>query len=345
MTTGIESTAIESGDAPGTGLLRRIDPQARWLLERAAAANLPPMHTLSAPQARLQHQESRLRLEGEKVAVHAVQDVVAPTVAGDVRLRVYRPDPKFLSGPAPCLVYLHGGGWTIGDLDSHDNVARRLCLYGRCAVVSVDYRLAPEHKFPAAIDDAIAATRWVAANAPALDIDVGRLAIGGDSAGGNLAAAAAIALRGSDVSLAYQLLLYPCTDMSFDSDSHHRLAEGYLLTRDAMLWFRANYLRDAADRDDWRASPLRCPDLARLPTAYVMTAGFDPLLDEGRAYAERLTAAGVAVGYECFEGMVHGFVGMAGVLAAGGHALHRCGHLLQMAFGLTNDDLRRRPRG
>lgn len=329
---------------------RKLDPQARRLLERAAAAALPEFHTLSADAARRLFRESMARLDGPCLVnpngpAQAVENLLATTPAGAVPVRVYHPDPQFHDGPAPCLVYLHGGGWTMGDLDTHDNICRHLSLYGRCAVVAVDYRLAPEHRFPAAVNDAVEATRWIHANAARLRIDPDRIAVGGDSAGGNLAAVTAIALRASEVPLCYQLLLYPGTDMAYELPSHQRLAEGYFLTRSALLWFRDNYLGSPGDMADWRASPLRCPDLSGLPTTFIVTAGFDPLLDEGRAYAERLTAAGVEVGYECFEGMIHGFASMSGVMAAGLHALHRCGHLLQAAFGTTNVHLHARSSG
>jgi acetyl esterase len=200
-------------------------------------------------------------------------------------------------------------------------------------VVSVDYRLAPEHKFPAAFDDAVAATRWVHANAGALGIDAGRLAVGGDSAGGNLAAAVAIAFRDTrGPRIAMQSLIYPATDMAADTPSHLAFAEGYMLTRDAVLWFKGNYLRGPEDEGDWRASPLRAEDLAGLPSAYLITAGFDPLLDEGRAYADRLRAAGVTVTYECFAGMIHGFVTMGAAIAAAHHAIYRASLGLKRAF-------------
>jgi acetyl esterase len=315
---------------------RKLDPQATLLLQRAAAAGLPALHTLTPEEARSQFRESQRRVGGAPISERAAENIVAGTPAGAIPLRIYQSDPQFHDGALPCLVYFHGGGWTIGDLDTHDNLCRQLAFYGRCVVVSVQYRLAPEHRFPAGVDDAEAATRWVHANAARLGIDPQRIAVGGDSAGGNLAAVTALALRGSDVPLCYQLLLYPSTDLGYAFASHERLAEGYLLNRPTLLWFRDNYLRSATDIDDWRASPLRCPDLAGLPPTYIVTAGFDPLLDEGRAYADRLMAAGVEVGYECFEGMIHGFAGMFGALAAGLHSLHRCGHLLQAAFGTSN---------
>ena len=335
----------------------RLDPQARHLLLRAAAAALPAVHTLSAPEARRLYRESHRRIAGAPLGGISVEDGSAMGAAGRLPLRIYRAvpvattDPRIAGippGPLPCLVYLHGGGWTIGDLETHDNLCRHLALYGRCTVISVDYRLAPEHKFPAAVEDAVAALRWVAGEAGRLGIDPRRIAVGGDSGGGNLAAVAALALRdepGLAFPLAFQLLIYPATDMSLASVSQQRYATGHYLTRADMLWFRANYLRGQADVADlsgeadiadWRASPLRAPSLAGLPPAYVITAGFDPLLDEGRAYAERLAAEGVEVSYECFEGMIHGFATMLGVMAAGLHALHRAGQMLQAAFAAAS---------
>jgi acetyl esterase len=228
------------------------------------------------------------------------------------------------------VVYFHGGGWVCGDLDTHDAVCRGIANHGRCAVVSVDYRLAPEHKFPAAVEDAIAALAWTSANAASLGIDAERLVAGGDGAGGNLAAVAAIAAReGGGPPLAMQILVYPVADQSLDCASYERFGEDYPLTRETMRWCRDHYLRDARDVADWRASPLHAADLARLPPAYVITAGFDPLYDEGKAYAERLMQAGVPVTYECFEGQVHGFLIMGGVMAAANHAVYRIGQAIR----------------
>ena len=310
--------------------MKRLDPQAKAVLERVARANLPPYPQLGAAGARQLYRETRGALAAPPPEVESVEDLRAPGPGGELRLRLYRPPD---AGPLPALVYFHGGGWTIGDLDTHDVVCRELALHGRCAVVSVDYRLAPEHKFPAAVDDSVAATRWVAREAGRLGLDASRIAVGGDSAGGNLAAVVALVARDDGgPPLAMQTLIYPATDMAADAPSHLRYAEGHLLTRDAILWFRGNYLRDAADEADWRASPLKAADLSRLPPAYVITAGFDPLVDEGRAYADRLQAAGVPVTYECFEGMIHGFATMGGVIAAAHHALARCAQGLRLAF-------------
>jgi acetyl esterase len=301
--------------------LAQLDPQARAVLERVARADLPPYPQLGAHGARQLYRETRGALAAPPPEVESVEDLLAPGPAGDIRVRLYRPRGAADAGPLPALVYFHGGGWTIGDLDTHDVVCRELADLARCAIASVDYRLAPEHKFPAAVDDAVAATRWVAREAGRLGIDARRIAVGGDSAGGNLAAVVALVARDEGgPPLAMQTLIYPATDMAADTASHLRYAEGLLLTRDSIVWFRENYLRDAADEADWRASPLKAPDLARLPPAYVITAGFDPLVDEGRAYADRLQTAGVPVTYECFEGMIHGFVTMGGAIAAAHHA-------------------------
>ena len=314
--------------------MKQLDPQARAVLERVARANLPPYPQLGAAGARQLYRETRGALAAPPPEVESAEDLHAGGPAGDIRVRLYRPRGAADAGPLPALVYFHGGGWTIGDLDTHDVVCRVLADLGRCAVVSVDYRLAPEHKFPAAVDDAVAATRWVASEAARLGLDARRIAVGGDSAGGNLAAVVALIARDDGgPPLAMQTLIYPATDMAADTPSHLRYGEGYLLTRDAILWFRSNYLRDAADEADWRASPLKAADLSRLPPAYVITAGFDPLVDEGRAYVDRLQAAGVPVTYECFEGMIHGFVTMGGAIAAANHALGRCAQGLRRVFG------------
>ena len=307
-----------------------IDPQMKAVIERAAAAGLPPYYRLSAPEARTLYKETRGALTPPAPQVQAVRALEAPGPAGQIPLRLYRgagaPDT------APALVYFHGGGWTIGDLDTHDVVCRMLANRASCAVIAVDYRLGPEHKFPAAVEDCVAATCWICAQAGALGLDAARIAVGGDSAGGNLATVVALALRDTGgPPLVFQALAYPATDQRMDSASHTEFAQGYLLTRDNMLWYRNNYLRPA-DYEDWRASPLLAPDVSRLPPAHIITAGFDPLRDEGRAYSDRLVAAGVPVLYECFEGMAHGFLTMGGVVAAANHAVYRLGQSLTQAF-------------
>jgi acetyl esterase len=311
----------------------QLDPQARAVLERIARANLPPYPQLGPAAVRELYRETRGRLGTAPPEVAHVESLHAAGPAGAVPIRLYRPLGSRADERLPALVYFHGGGWSFGDLDTHDVVCRELGNLARCAVASVDYRLAPEHKFPAAVEDAVAATRWVAREAEALALDPARIAVGGDSAGGNLAAVVALVARDEGgPKLAMQVLIYPATDMAADTPSHGEFADGYVLTRDAILWSRGNYLRSPDDVADWRASPLRARDHSRLPPAYVVTCGFDPLRDEGRAYAERLRAAGVPVTYESFEGMVHGFVTMGGVIAAAHHALYRCAQGLRQAF-------------
>jgi acetyl esterase len=233
----------------------------------------------------------------------------------------------------PALVFYHGGGWVIGDLDTHDVACRQLSNGARCAVFSVEYRLAPEAKFPAAVDDCVAATRYIMAQAASLGIDAKRIAVGGDSAGGNLAAVVCIDARESRHPLpCFQLLVYPATDQRSGHASHVRNAEGYLLTRKVMNYFRGHYLPDEAEWLDWRASPLLATSLAGLPPAYVLTAGYDPLVDEGRAYAERLVADGVKTEYRDFPDMVHGFLLMGGVLDTANEAMAACCAALRGAF-------------
>ena len=240
-----------------------------------------------------------------------MRDLTADGPLGTIPLRVYRPGGVPDSRPLPVLVFFHGGGWVIGDIETHDVVCRQVTAEAGISVISVDYRLAPENKFPAAVDDAWAATRWIAAHGAELGIDPARLAVGGDSAGGNLAAVVALLARDAGwPKISLQVLTYPVTDLGAETKSYADLAEGYMLTRDSMRWFRAHYLSKEEDALDWRVSPIRATSLAGLPPALVITAGFDPLRDEGQAYALRLSEAGVSVDAVCFGGMIHGFVPM-----------------------------------
>jgi len=311
----------------------QLDPQARALLERFAGSPAVDLDSLSAAEARRSYREGRLALAPPPSAVEEARDISLPGPGGEVRARCYRPPGEKPGEALPVVVYFHGGGWTCGDLDTHDSVCRGIAVHGRCTVVAVDYRLGPEHKFPAAAEDAIAAVKWVSANAGSLRVDASRLAVAGESAGGNLAAVAAIALRDSGPPIAMQVLVYPVVDQASDTDSLRRFARGYSLTAELLRWYQNQYLRDDGDRADWRASPLLARDHSRLPPAYIVTAGFDPLRDEGKAYADRLEQAGVSVVYECFEGMIHGFLPMGGALAAARHAHYRIGQMLRTRFG------------
>jgi acetyl esterase len=312
-----------------------IDDEARALLELIAAARRPAFNALSAADARVSYKQSRKALHPDPPDVASVDDRSVPGPHGPVPLRIYRPLGSHAADLLPVLVYFHGGGFMIGDLDTHDVVCRSLANAAWCAIVAVDYRLAPEHQFPRAVDDCFAATKWVADNSASLNLDPARLAVGGDSAGANLAAVVAILARDAGApAIAFQLLLYPTTDMHHDMASAQELADGYLLTLPVMHYFRANYLRSEADRDDWRASPLLAKDLSRLPPALIVTAGFDPLKDEGKAYAERLNAAGVPATYICYEGTIHGFVTMGRALKVADLAIAKAAAALSAAFAV-----------
>ena len=301
-----------------------LHPQVAALLERVARSPLPPYHTVSAPVARRIYRDTRAVLAPKPPEVAEARLLATQNFA----LRLYRP---VKNEKLPALVYFHGGGWTIGDLDTHDVLCRQLALGARCVVISVDYRLAPECPFPAAVEDCFAAVRYVAENAAQLNI--GALAVGGDSAGGNLAATVSLLARDAGgPALAYQLLIYPATDQRLASASHERNGQGYLLTRDSMQYFRRAYLPNENDWTDWRSSPLLAASHADLPPAFVITAGYDPLLDEGRAYAERLQAAGVRVTYREYADMVHGFILFGGVLDTANAAVADCCAALRGAF-------------
>jgi acetyl esterase len=310
-----------------------LDRQAKTFLDQVAAAGRPSYHTLPAAEARREYRQTRQYVQPPKPEVASVADLSIPGPHGEIPIRYYRPMLSESGEVLPVLVYFHGGGWTIGDLGTHDTLCRELANKTPCAVIAVDYRMGPEHKFPAAVDDSEAATRWVAAQATTLGIDAQRMAVGGDSAGGNLAAVVALALRDGGAALKFQLLVYPATDQYINKPSHAEFADGYLLTRDNILYFRRNYLRGPEDYGDWRASPLRAADLSRLPPALVITAGFDPLRDEGKAYADALNAAGVPARYTCYDGMIHGFFMMGGIMDAAERAVSEAASALARAFG------------
>jgi acetyl esterase len=307
-----------------------LDPQARALIDLMIQRQVPPVHTLTPMEARRMYLERRFFTQPEPPVLPPVQ---ALQTDGGVPLRLYRPAPSGAGPALPVLVYYHGGGWTIGDLDTHDVLCRQLCQRTGAAVASVDYGLGPERRFPGAVDDCLAATRWVRHQAAALGLDGGRLAVGGDSAGGNLAAVVAIALRDAgDPPPAFQLLIYPATDMRAIAASHRTNGQGYLLTADSIAYYRGQYIADPAQWTDWRASPLLAADLSHLPPALVLTAGYDPLRDEGRQYADALSAAGNAVQYICFERQVHGFITMSKVLDEAETAVDLCAALLRRAL-------------
>jgi acetyl esterase len=295
-----------------------IDPQVQAVLELVAKAGRPAYNTLSPKDARQLFRETRPASTPAPPQIGAVENLLADPVP----LRVYRPLGAAAGAPLPTLLYFHGGGWVIGDLDTHDVLCRQLTAEAGMMVVSVDYRLAPEAKFPAAVDDAWAATRWIVANAARLGVDPQRIAVGGDSAGGNLAAVVALMARDAGAPrIAYQVLLYPVTDVGTETGSYRSFADGYLLTRESMTWFFDHYLRSKADAADWRVSPLRAKSLKGVAPALIVTAGFDPLRDEGESYARALCDAGVRVDYICYGGMIHGFAPMGRLIDTGNRAV------------------------
>ena len=309
-----------------------LDPDAAAILEAMTNTGMPLPWDLPPAEARKQMEEAP-RLPVPEVAVGRIVDRTIPGPDGEIPIRIYTPEGEPDGAASPALVFFHGGGWVIGSIESHDGTARALVRDGRCVVVSVDYRLAPEHPFPAAPDDCAAATRWVAENAAEIGVDPARIAVGGDSAGGNLAAVVAQMLRDQGgPALVFQLLVYPVTSFDRNTPSMVRNAEGYFLTRDAMLWFDGHYAPDAEQRANPYAAPLLAADLSGLPPALVITAELDPLCDEGEAYAGKLSKAGVPVTHTQYTGVFHGFLGMAGLIAKASEAQREAGEALRRAF-------------
>jgi acetyl esterase len=308
-----------------------VHPQVQVLLDQMAAVGGKTLSESTVEEGR-QAMQMIAMLAGEGPAVETVED----RVIEGVPVRLYRPASP-ASAPLPVLVWFHGGGWVIGDLETSDSTCRELAVRSQCAVVSVDYRRAPEAPFPAAVDDCWAVTEWVAvpANGASLGVDSSRVAVGGDSAGGNVAAIVAqkAAAAGSP-SLVFQLLVYPVTDMQFGHPSMSENAEGYLLTRESMYWFRSHYLSNEADVLNPLASPLLAEDsaMAGVAPALVITAEYDPLRDEGEAYARKLEAAGVPAKATRYDGQIHGFFGMQAVLDDAHRALDEAAGALRAAF-------------
>jgi acetyl esterase len=290
-----------------------LDPDAATVFKAFREAGRPPYETVSPAEARELYLKGRVVTNPEPPELTSVEPLAIPAPHGAIPARIYMPKTlKKANGLASCMVFFHGGGWVIGDLDV---VCRKLADEGQLVIISVDYRRAPEHKFPAAVDDAVTATKWVAENSKQLGVAASRLVVGGDSAGGNLAAVVAIAARdGNGPTIAGQVLIYPATDFAMTHPSHSDPETSILLTHAVIRWFRDHYLNGAADVHDWRASPARAKTLIGLPPAYVLTAGADPLRDEGDEYAQRLKEAGVPVTYRHFSGQFHGFFTMGKLL-------------------------------
>ena len=312
-----------------------LDPESQRLIDLMAAANRPAWNTLSPQAARDLYLSLRPGAQGPRPAEVNVMDRTIPGPAGDLPVRVYRPASAAADARLPALVYAHGGGWVFGNLESHDVLCARFALDAGIAVCAVDYRLAPEARFPGAFDDVVAALSWVAANGASVGIDPTRLAIGGDSAGGNLAAAASIWARDhGGPKLLMQLLAYPVTDAVARAESYRHFEDGYGLNAITMEWFFDHYTPDRTSRGDWRISPLRAASLAGLPPALVVTAGYDPLRDEGRAYAWRLQQEGTQADLVEFGGMLHGFLSSPMLLHGARRGTTLCAAALREALVL-----------
>ena len=312
-----------------------VHPEIQAFLRQMAEAQLPSIQVLAPEAAREQFEAGmRARLElFPAPPVASVENRMIPGPAGAIPVRVYR-DAEPAGGGLPVLAWFHGGGHVIGSLDTHDAMARNLCLEAGCVVVSVDYRMGPEHPFPAAVDDCFAAVRWLAERGGEVGADPGRIALGGDSAGGNLAAVAALLARDEGgPALRHQLLVYPVTDYHCRGPSYERYARGYgTLEAESMRWFQHHYLGGPDAAGDWRASPLLAADLSGLPPALVITAECDVLRDEGVAYAERLAESGTPCEHAPHAGMVHGFFGLLGIAGAATQAHARAARALRDAF-------------
>ena len=312
-----------------------LDPESQRLIDLMAAANRPAWNTLSPQAARDLYLSLRPGAQGPRPAEVTVVDRTIPGPAGNIPVRLYRPASAPADAALPALVYAHGGGWVFGNLDSHDVLCAQLAIEAGIAVFHVDYRLAPEARFPGAFDDVVTALKWVAANGASVGIDPTRLAIGGDSAGGNLAAAVSLWARDhGGPKLLMQLLAYPVTDAVARAESYRHFEDGYGLNAVTMEWFFDHYTPDRASRGDWRVSPLRAASLAGLPPALVVTAGYDPLRDEGRAYAWRLQQEGTQADLVEFGGMLHGFLSSPMLLHGARRGTTLCAAALREALVL-----------
>jgi len=307
-----------------------LDPQAKALLKQVEQSGAPLYHELDPIEARKLYELASQKLRGDPPLPFKVEEISIPGTDATLAATLYRPNNQ---QHLPALLFFHGGGFTLGSRKTHDTVCRRLCVDAECLVISVDYRLAPEARFPAAVDDAWAALNWLASNCAQLGIDDTRIAVGGDSAGGNLAAVISLMARDAGgPAIVHQMLVYPCTEMTCSFPSHNTFGNGYRLTNEFIAWFLDHYFGPAADRQQWQASPINAKDFSNLPPAFVLSAGFDPLQDENRAYAQKLREAGVPVQFSHYEGMIHGFITMPGVMDKAIAAAQECARHLRTAF-------------
>ncbi|MDY7545293.1 alpha/beta hydrolase [Glaciimonas sp. CA11.2] len=317
-----------------------LDPEVEHLLALGRAAGRVPFEAMTPDAARVAYAASKDVMQAPSVEVASVRDIYIPGLGGSLCLRLYRPMGTLLDEQLPCLVFLHGGGWVIGNLESHDRLCRRLANAARVCVVAVDYRLAPEHRFPAALDDAATALRWVVDNAVEMSIVPDRIAVGGDSAGGNLAAVLALMARDGTVPpLAFQALIYPAVDLTAASNSYQTMTAGIPLTAATMHYFIDHYTPEVKDRLDWHASPIKASSLAGTPPALVVTVSNDPLCDEGLAYARRLEEEGVRVTSLHLSDQIHGMLMMGQFLSTSNIVVDYIGATLGAAlYSLTATD-------
>lgn len=310
-----------------------LDPQAQAVMKAVSALGNPPLEQQTPSQARIIYAARKALTGATPRAVLSIHDFGFEGPGGQVMLRHYRPQGSAPSKPLGTVLYFHGGGYVVGNLESHDTVCRHLCAQSGLAVVAVDYRLAPEHRFPAAFEDCLAATRYVCQNAASLGVDTTRMAVAGDSAGGQLAASVALALQGDNaINLAFALLIYPITDPTMRHPSIERNGTGYMLTQNGLRFYYGHYFDSQHWHGDQRAMPMCAVHFEDLPPTLVLTAGFDPLRDEGYAYANALSAAGVQTQYVCFERQIHGFVTMGGMIDEANLALDLCAAALTRAL-------------
>ena len=311
---------------------RTLDGRTQWLLQLLAHSGQPPIEQTTVIEARIGYDAFMLEMGGRPAPIGEMVDRTFDGPAGRLRVRIYRPAGT-VARLLPAILYFHGVGWVMGSLEGYDLVCRYFCARAGCALVAVDYRLAPEHKFPAAVEDCLAAYRWLRAHGREIGVDQARVGVGGDSAGGNLSAVVSQLAKAEGLPVpTCQVLIYPATDFVLDTPSHRELEDGHIIPRDRILWYSQQYLRGEADKTDLRASPIR-GDLRGQPPALVVTAGFDPLRDEGHAYAEALQKAGTDVVYREYPGQIHAFVSLTKAIPQGMACTLEIGAYLRQRLG------------
>jgi acetyl esterase len=329
-----ESSMPNQSSKDSASLAKKVEPSAstKLYLESLQAPGKRPVHSYPPAEARRLYSENSHLVTAEAPEIASSHDQTIPGPHGLLPIRIYRPMGSTPNEILPAFIFFHGGGWMLGNLETHDVICRKVCNQAHCSVIAVDYRLAPEFPFPIAVEEAIFATQWIFENAKALALDANRMAIGGDSAGGALSATVALdAVPKKQFKLVLQVLIYPSVDQEPNYPSYEENGTGYFLDRDLLHFFQSNYLTPK-DYLDWRASPIRAKSFVGLPPAFILTAGYDPLRDEGKDYGDRLRAAGVPVTYSCYEDMIHGFVRLGKVIPEAQNAIDEISAELTKAF-------------